>query len=333
MDIDETIARYGVFLQAVVSQHSYDTPFAYTVGRYLSGEPELIAFGGTYELVGAVLNELALDHDPCRIRAGAVVSTRTFDGLPVRLVHARPEWTASHGLLAFHHAGRDADNLPFLQVQFPDMDGRLPGQDGRPDDCFCCPDLSRPDRPWALPFPSVDALVLRGPSVSGSLDEPDGVDVLVPARVDDQDVHRLDRVHAHRVDVDAVVLDQPPVIADWTTAGAVLALRGDDNELGLPVAGAELRPSPKVHLTWGLDLDPHRFLGGQTDIVDALQRLVALGDVEVTVDPRWLAVAAPSGTSERVRSTMRRLTRDGLARDASRYSRPGLFDGPCDLHP
>lgn len=332
MDIDETIARYGVFVQAVVSQHPYDTPFAYTVGRHLGGEPELIAFGGTYELVGAVLNELALDHEPYRIRAGAVVSTRTFDGLPVRLVHARPEWAASHGLVAFHHAGRGSDGLPFLQVQFPDMDGRLPGQDGRPDDCFCCPDLSRPDRPWALPFPSADAVVLRGPTASRVL-ETDELDVLVPVRVDDQDVHRFDRVHAHRVDDDVVVLDQPPVIADWTTAGAMFEIRGDDTELGLPVARVELRPSPKVHLTWGLELDAHRCLEHQDVTVATLQPLTALGDVEATVDPRWLAVAAPSGTSERVRSTMRRLTRDGLARDASRYSRPGLFDGPCDLHP
>lgn len=42
MNIDEIIARCGVYLQAVCSEHPYDTPFTYTVGRHQRGQPELI---------------------------------------------------------------------------------------------------------------------------------------------------------------------------------------------------------------------------------------------------------------------------------------------------
>ena len=43
MDIDATIARFGVAVQSVLTDHPYDPPFAYTIGRHLRGDRHLPA--------------------------------------------------------------------------------------------------------------------------------------------------------------------------------------------------------------------------------------------------------------------------------------------------
>lgn len=318
MDIDAIIARHGVAVQAVLTDHPYDPPFAYTIGRHLRGDPELIVFGGHHERATALLNELAHHRAAGDLAAGAQLSVDTFDGDPVGLVEARPEWVCQYGLLAFDHAGAPPWDVPFLQVQIPDPEGRLPGVDGRPATCWCCPDLSRLDRPYARAFDTTRLHELvPGQPPHGD----DEVDVAVPVWVDDVAVGRVEALRARPRDADEVCLLQPPVLADWTTAGAVLRLTGREDPDGLPIAGAEVRTSPSVHLAWAWHV------AGMTDAEavraeQAVERIAALDGVVVTPDPNWLTIAAPSRHSHRVRATMRRLVRDGLAVEAERFSRP-----------
>lgn len=318
MDLDATIARFGVAVQSVMTDHPYDPPFTYTIGRHLRGDPELIVFGGHHERAATLLNELARHRPASDLAAGMQLPVDTFDGLPVGLVDARPEWVCEYGLFAFDHAGAPPWDVPFLQVKIPDSQGRLPGVDGRPAACWCCPDLSRLDRPYALAFGTTGLHELVPGQPSPAEDE---LDVAVPVWWHDVAVGRVEALRAQRLAIDEVRLLQPPVLADWTTAGAVLQLTGRQDPGGFPIVGAEVRTSPSVHLAWAWDV------AGMTDdevarAEQAVERVTALDDVVATPDPCWLAVSAPSRHSHRVRATMRRLVRDGLAVEAERFSRP-----------
>lgn len=312
VDIDATIAEHGVFIQGVITAHPYDPPFTYTVGRHLRGRPELILFGPPPGPAAQVLNELARDRRPSEVTAGADVTLRCMDGHRVRLCPARPEWIADYGLVAFDHAAARPDQVPFLQVVLPRRDGSLPG-DGGPR-CECCPDLSHSLRPYPRPF---DTAQLFRSHASRPRRPAGSVEVCVPVRIDDMEIGRLERLVAQDRGDGTVQLLQPPVLADWTTAGAILAVDDIRDVGGDHVARTELRASPSVHLTWSWSARGQLADPATTERVDAaVRRITSLPGVEATLDPRWLAVAATSASSHKVRSVMRRLARDGVAQEA-----------------
>lgn len=324
MDLDDTIQRHGMALISVFADHPHDLPFTYTVGRHDRGLPELIVFGGTPDEAGTLLNELDRDNPSSEVRPGRTPRADALGGARVELRRARPAWAKVHGLLAFDRGGPD---VPFLQVRLPDRRGRLHGERGRPAACACCPDLSRADRPWALPL---DTASLHGRVLPSQARSDDAVEVCLPVRRDGTEVGRVERVRARDLGDGTVQVLQPPVMADWTTAGAVLLLEGRTDLCGDPLAASEVRASRSVHLAWSwivplLDED-----GLDLERVDAaVGRVAEMPGVALTIDTWWCSVAAQSNQSHRVRAAMRRLVRDGLAREEDRYSRsdpPGL---PC----
>lgn len=109
-------------------------PFAYTVGLFGLGHPELLVFGLGPETTTGLLNELG-----GRIRGGAQLMPGeiiTFQQWPHRVV---PEQVPNPGEIVFganHFYQRPAESsVPVLQLSYDDFEGRFPWY----------PDYSAPD--------------------------------------------------------------------------------------------------------------------------------------------------------------------------------------------
>lgn len=137
------IRKYGVFIQYVgggpCSAQCCDgggeggddagPPFAYTVGLFGLGHPELLILGAGMETSAGVLNELS-----DRVRGGADLvpgELVTFDQWPHRIV---PEVVPNPGEIVFganrHYQRPDEASVPVLQLSYDDTAGRFPWEAG-----------------------------------------------------------------------------------------------------------------------------------------------------------------------------------------------------------
>ncbi len=134
-----TVRRYGWFIQYVggtaCSTPGCDCPpgegppFAYTIGLFGLGHPELLIFGALPETAADVLNELGE-----RIRSGeSLLPGRliTFADWPHRII---PEEVPNPGEIVFgandYYARPDDHSVPVLQLSYDDPAGRFPWEEG-----------------------------------------------------------------------------------------------------------------------------------------------------------------------------------------------------------
>lgn len=136
--IAAAIRRYGWWIEYVIGrcadplcQHGSDDdgdddpPFAYTVGLFGMGHPELLIFGVPTGTAAGVLNDLGE-----RIRAGANLlpgQLLTFEKWPHRVV---VEQVPNPGEIVFsanrHYARPSEVSVPVLQLSYDDRAGRFP---------------------------------------------------------------------------------------------------------------------------------------------------------------------------------------------------------------
>jgi hypothetical protein len=126
----QTIREHGTFIQYVGGDmRRRQTPFAYTVGLFGIGHPELLVFGLDQRTTGLLLNDVS-----GRVRAGhnLVPGERLqFDGWSHRVtVEAVP----NPGDIVFaanrFYQRPDAYSVGVLQLTYDDRDGRFPWQEG-----------------------------------------------------------------------------------------------------------------------------------------------------------------------------------------------------------
>lgn len=153
--VAETIRRYGWFIQYVgggswsmpgcdCGDTDEGPPFAYTVGLFGLGHPELLILGVAAGTAAGVLNTLGE-----RIRAGANLfpgELITFDEWPHRIV---AEHVPNPGEIVFsanRHYQRPAEaSVPVLQLSYDDAKGRFPWEAG----CAAPAMQPRPGNFWA----------------------------------------------------------------------------------------------------------------------------------------------------------------------------------------
>lgn len=126
----QIIRRHGVFIQSISGEPMLRmTCFAYTVGLFGMGHPELLVLGICGETAGRLLNSVA-----ARVRAGAdLVSGQTleFDDWSRRVtVEMVPN--PAHILFAANsfYQRPDEFSVPAFQLTYDDEQGRFPWDDG-----------------------------------------------------------------------------------------------------------------------------------------------------------------------------------------------------------
>lgn len=143
--VAQIIRRYGWLIQ-YVSNDECDhpechtepdggTPFAYTVGLFGLGHPELLILGVPRSAAMGILNDLGE-----RIRSGEDLipgQLITFSNWPHRIV---PEVVPNPGQIVYaanrHYRRPSEHSVPVLQLSYDDKAGRFPWEDG-----YAAPDM------------------------------------------------------------------------------------------------------------------------------------------------------------------------------------------------
>ncbi|HEX6196661.1 MAG TPA: DUF4262 domain-containing protein [Jiangellaceae bacterium] len=136
--VAQLIRRYGWFIQYVgdvpcdhpeCHEPGGGPPFAYTVGLFGLGHPELLIFGAPRGTAAGVLNNLGE-----RIRSGEnliVGQLITFTEWPHRIV---TEDVPNPGEIVFaanrHYCRPPEYSVPVIQLSYDDKAGRFPWEDG-----------------------------------------------------------------------------------------------------------------------------------------------------------------------------------------------------------
>ncbi len=138
--IADIVRRFGWFIQYVGgdscnapgcegASESTEPPFAYTVGLFGLGHPELLVFGVTPGDAARVLNTLGE-----RIRTGTTLlpgDIVTLDDWPHQII---PETVPNPGEIVFEsnqfYHRPDEHSVPVLQISYDDAEGRFPWEDG-----------------------------------------------------------------------------------------------------------------------------------------------------------------------------------------------------------
>jgi hypothetical protein len=127
--VAQTIRKYGVFLQFVSGEPGGPAAFAYTVGLFGLGHPELVILSVDTGTAGGVLNQLT-----ARIRVG--------DNLVPGGLLSFEEWThrvtveelPNPGEILFsanrHYQRPDEASVPAYQLTYDDKHGRFPWDPG-----------------------------------------------------------------------------------------------------------------------------------------------------------------------------------------------------------
>lgn len=126
----ETIRRHGVYLQYVGGDaRRRATSFAYTVGLFGIGHPELLVLGLDPRTAALLLNDVA-----DRVRGGGDLllgEVLEFDGWSHRVIVER---VPNPGEIAFaanrFYQRPDAFSVELLQLTYDDREGRFPWEDG-----------------------------------------------------------------------------------------------------------------------------------------------------------------------------------------------------------
>ena len=124
-----TIRRHGTSIEYVIGDmRRRQTPFAYTIGLFGMGHPELLVFGLDSRTTGLLLNDVA-----DRVRAGRDIvpgELLEFEGWGHRVV---VESVPNPGEIAFaanrFYQRPDEHSVDMLQLTYDDRDGRFPWHD------------------------------------------------------------------------------------------------------------------------------------------------------------------------------------------------------------
>lgn len=166
-NVSAIIRRHGWFIQYVGSEGcshpdcgcepGEGPPFAYTIGLFGLGHPELLIIGVPIGTAHGVLNDLGE-----RIRGGADLVAGeliTFDGWPHRII---PEPVPNPGDIVFganrHYQRPPVFSVPALQLSYDDKAGRFRGKTPTPRP-RCSPAQGRSipadeEQPACLPSPT-----------------------------------------------------------------------------------------------------------------------------------------------------------------------------------
>jgi len=138
--IADIVRRHGWFIQYVGGEvcvepacecgsESHQPPFAYTVGLFGLGHPELLVLGVSSRDAAWILNTLGE-----RIRDGAALlpgELVTFEEWPHRIT---PETVPNPGEIVLgsnrFYDRPDEHSVPVLQLSYDDDEGRFPWEDG-----------------------------------------------------------------------------------------------------------------------------------------------------------------------------------------------------------
>ncbi|MGZ6854902.1 MAG: DUF4262 domain-containing protein [Mycobacteriaceae bacterium] len=132
-EVAGTIREHGLYIEYVkgcaCGECGEAPPFAYSVGLFGLGHPELLIFGVPPVTAAGVINHLF-----ARVRAGADLvpgELVVFDKWPQRIV---VEEVPNAGEIVFaanrHHGRPDEDSVPVFQLTWDDVDARFPWDDG-----------------------------------------------------------------------------------------------------------------------------------------------------------------------------------------------------------
>ena len=301
-------------LVVVPSTHPHHPGFAYTRDGHAHGGAGLVSYASDGEHAAAILSALVA-HPSAQLEAGSRHEV-IVEGEPLqlRLDACAPASAARHVLLR-RHPDRPAD---YLQVHV--VADRHRSYDV--DSCSCCPDLARTGVLWREPFEVLAGEDEHEPLVTLlGADRGQTVTVDLPVRQLGHDLGRLERLAATPVGGGRVRLLQAPVLADWATAGAELAVDAD---------GGWQQADAGHHVHLALRLVRSGLVIEHLDAVRvATQRLAALPGAAVTDTGGWLAVAVPPASSQRARSLLRRLVRDGHATEVGTFHDPAPQPERC----
>lgn len=315
--IDDHIDRFGFSMPTVLGERPDSPTWAHTVGLARAGLPELIVFGvSDDDVLSCIFEDVRhqlLDR-PDLARPGRTLDVEHLRR-PVRLGAVAPRWRDTYPLWAIEYGGRD---IEVLQLVIADDDGRLPGDPAFTIDALLHqPLLSYDDQAW------------RAPLFPASYPEDDlatDVLVLVPILHAGQPELRDEVVPAELLADDRARLLQPPLLADWVTAGTEVRLTDppdvyDELDVPLLVGMAEVtRVSPMTHLSYTLHDHEGDHAEGSRRVERELERFDAIvthGRCSVSI-----ALAAVDGT--RARLALRRLERDGIVSADEPYHRPDV---------
>lgn len=126
----QVIRRHGVYIQYVHGDGRRQSPaFAYTVGLYGIGHPELLAVGLDPETAGPLLNEVADG-----VRAGRDLVPGELLTFAQWAHRVTVEAVPNPGEIAFaanrFYERPDEVSVPLLQLTYDDRNGRFPWEDG-----------------------------------------------------------------------------------------------------------------------------------------------------------------------------------------------------------
>ncbi|MCK6079732.1 DUF4262 domain-containing protein [Microbacterium sp. EYE_5] len=124
------IRDHGVFIQYVGGMLESAAPFAYTVGLFGSGRPEIAIVGVSPGTAAAVLNTVAK-----RVIAGEELRPGQIIGFGEEWPHrVRVEQVPNPGDIAYsandHYRRAPGSSVPLLQLTYDDKGGRFPDEDG-----------------------------------------------------------------------------------------------------------------------------------------------------------------------------------------------------------
>jgi hypothetical protein len=124
--VAHNIRRFGVHIEFVFGERQRrETTFAYTVGLFGMGHPELLVFGVTPHVASLILNEIA-----GRIRNGSNVVPGTVIDLPRAGRSVVAEEVPNPGDIVFtanrHYQRPDEVSVPVLQLTWDDEAGCFP---------------------------------------------------------------------------------------------------------------------------------------------------------------------------------------------------------------
>lgn len=132
----ETIRRHGCYLQAVLGECS-SPPFAYTVGLFGLGHPELIVFGlGTRSAAQALNWFFARVREGSDLMPGEII--RPEEAAPRFLVEPFPNPAEFLFAANRHYQRPDEATVPAYQLTW-DVNGAFPGEPGYPNPAWWQP--------------------------------------------------------------------------------------------------------------------------------------------------------------------------------------------------
>lgn len=328
--------RHGVFVQGVLGSPPFDEPYVYSTGFQLLDppRPEVICFGLDVPSASSLVNQVfrRVRDGTAPLEPGSLLGR--FDGfdeaLNVRVDPVLPCWAESYALASPVLLGREPDAVPFVQLVWPDRQGRWPEE---LDVNGCLPHheplLSR-DPAWLLP-------VCHTPKEDRFFDQAGGVSlVALPVYRHLRPEGRYELVAATLLDERSALIGQVPWLADHVAFGDVVAVTpAADVGAGKPLlgegfagafrGGALLRSGGYRTLAYAARGRSQRVWRRIVDVVGALSADPGKARASTTAVSLHVNTRQP----DEVRAALRPFVRDGhLAESGPRSGPPEVPDHP-----